>query len=100
MQGLVLTMVVAVTVEALVEYGRSVAHAIGGDKKALWLQIAAVVVSVGICLMTGADIYGALGIVFYWQPVGTILTGVFTARGANYLSDMIGRLKQLLAEQI
>ncbi len=99
MEGLVLTMVVAVTVEALVEYGKSMFLAVGNDKKAIVLQVAAMLVSVGICLLTGADIYSALGIVFVWQPVGAVLTGIFAARGANYLSDMIGRLKQLLAEQ-
>ncbi len=97
MQGIVLTLVMAVTVEALVEYGRTVIELIaGGGKKTALLQGAAVLVSVGLCLMTGADLFGALGICFYWRPIGGVLTGIFAARGANYVSDLTGQIRSLL----
>lgn len=94
--GIVLAMVIAVTVEALVEYGRSALAAWKDAKRAILLQTAAVVVSVGLCILVDADIYRALGIVFAWQPIGWVLTGIFSARGANFISDLVGRLRNLL----
>ena len=95
--GIVLVTVVAVTVEALVEYVKTAVLSIKGDKVATILQMAALAVSVTVCLLCGADIYGAVGIVFRWQPIGCILTGVFTARGANYISDFVGRIQAVLS---
>ena len=97
MQGILLVTVMAVTVEALVEYGRTILSAAkGGDRTAAILQGAAVLLSVGLCMLTGADLYGALGITFVWKPMGCLLTGIFSARGANYVSDFIGQLRNLL----
>lgn len=96
MEGLVLVTVIAVTVEALVEYGKSAVAAVGGDKKALVIQCVAVLVSVALCLMTGADFYGAFGVTFALPLVGSILTGIFAARGANYLADLIGRFRKII----
>lgn len=96
MEGLLLVTVIAVTVEALVEYGKSAVAAVGGDKKALVIQCIAVLVSVALCLMTNADFYGTFGITFALAPVGSILTGIFAARGANYLADLVGRLQKIM----
>lgn len=98
MQGIVLTLVMAVTVEALVEYCRTAVKTARGGRLSACLQGAAVVVSVGICLLCGADLYGALGIAFRWQPVGSVLTGIFAARGANYVSDLVGQLRGILGK--
>lgn len=101
MQGIVLSLVTAVTVEALVEYGRTIAGLItGGDKRTAILQGAAVLVSIGLCLLTGADLFSSLGIIFRWRAVGGILTGVFAARGANYVSDLVGQLRSLLPHSV
>lgn len=96
-ENILLATVIAVTVEALVEYGKTAITSWKSGKKAVALQVAAVAVSVTLCLLAGADVYGALGIVFVWRPAGCILTGIFAARGANYLSDLVGRLRDLLA---
>ncbi len=96
MEGLLLVTVIAVTVEALVEYGKSAVAAVGGDKKALLIQGIAIAVSVVLCLLTGADFYGAFGIHFALRPVGGVLTGIFAARGANYLADVVGRLQKIM----
>lgn len=97
MQGILLVTVMAVTVEALVEYGRTLMNtAKGGNRATALLQGAAVLLSVGMCLLTGADLYGALGITFIWRPMGCLLTGIFSARGANYVSDFTGQLRKLL----
>ena len=99
MQGIVLALVTAVTVEALVEYCRTAAKtARGGGWLSALLQGSAVVLSVGICLLCGADIYGALGITFAWLPAGSVLTGIFAARGANFVSDFAGQLRNVLGK--
>lgn len=94
--ALLLVTVIAVTVEALVEYGKTAITMWKDAPTAVILQVAAVIVSVGLCLLAGADVYCALGIVFAWQPSGCILTGIFAARGANFLSDFVGRLRNIL----
>lgn len=99
MQGIILTLVMAVTVEALVEYCRTAVETVrGGGKLAACLQGAAILVSVGICLLCGADLYGALGITFAWRPIGSVLTGIFAARGANFVSDLAGQMKSILGK--
>ena len=94
-EGLLLVTVLAVTVEALVEYGKSAIIAVNGDKKALIIQCVAVALSVSLCLMTGADFYAVFGVNFAWRPVGSVLTGIFAARGANYLSDLVSRFQKI-----
>ena len=98
MEEMVLVMVMAVTVEALVEYGRTVLQSFGGRWETAVLQLSAVVVSIGICWPTGADLYAAFDIHFAFVPAGYILTGIFAARGANFLSDFAGRLQALLTK--
>lgn len=92
--AVVLMMVVAVTVEGLVEYGKSVYKLLAeSGKKALALQLAALAVAVFLCLTAGADLYAWLGVEFVVPHVGCVLTGVFASRGANYASDFIGRVR-------
>ena len=94
MQGISLVIILAVTVEAVVEYIKSICAAFSGEgAKAAVLQLAAAVVSVVLCISSGADLYGYLGIPFSCPAIGTVLTGIFASRGANYVSDLIGRLR-------
>ena len=88
-------LMLAVTVEALVEYGKSIGKAIA-DKhtKTAITQLCAVAVSIGLCGLAGADLYAAVGVEFSLPWVGRILTGIFASRGANFVSDLIGRLTQ------
>lgn len=83
----------AITVEALVEYGKSIAAAAAGRvwKQAL-TQMAAVTVGVLLCLSIGADLYALLGLEFARPWLGKLLTGILISRGANYVSDMATRL--------
>ena len=93
---LLLTAVIAVTVEALVEYGKTVLSAWQTARSKVIVQLSAVIVSVCLCLLVGGDVFTALGVRFAWTPIGSILTGVFAARGANFLSDFVGRLRAIL----
>ena len=94
MEVFFLVIIVAITIEALVEYGKSVQKlAVEKDKKPLILQLCALVGGMALCVFTGADIYQPLGIVFKYPMVGSLFTGIFVSRGSNYISDLIGRLR-------
>lgn len=94
MNTVVLVLMTAVTVEALVEYAKTVVKAVqAGQAKTAVTQLAAVLLSVLLCFAAGADFYTALGVEFAWPWVGTLLTGIFASRGANFVSDLIKRLQ-------
>lgn len=98
MQTILLAIVMAVTVEALIEYVKQIAKALGsGEIKAAATQVVSILLGVLLCLAVGADVYGALGVAFAVPWVGTVLTGIFASRGSNYLSDLAKRLQTVLA---
>ena len=94
MDSYLIVMMLAVTVEALVEYAKSIVKAFTqGETKTAITQICAVLVSVLLCFAANANAYAMLGVTFLWPWVGTVLTGVFASRGANFVSDIIKRLR-------
>lgn len=94
MEGITLILVLAITVEALVQYGKNiVAMALNKEYKTFATQLAAVVLAVLVCLATGADLYSLLGVSFAVPWLGILLTGVVISRGSNYASDFIKRLQ-------
>lgn len=98
MQTILLAIVMAVTVEALIEYVKQIAKALSsGEIKAAATQVASILLGVLLCLAVGADVYGALGVSFAVPWVGTVLTGIFASRGSNYISDLAKRLQNILA---
>ena len=93
MSIIAMVVLAAVLVEALVEYGKQIGKAFtGGEWKTAVTQLCAIVVSVIICFVLGADMFVALGIKVAVPYVGIVLTGIFCSRGANYISDLIGKL--------
>ena len=98
MQMILLAIVMAITVEALIEYVKQIAKALSsGEIKAAATQVASILLGVLLCLAVGADVYGALGVAFAVPWVGTVLTGIFASRGSNYISDLAKRLQNILA---
>lgn len=94
MEGITLILVLAITVEALVQYGKNiVAIALNKEYKTFATQLAAIVLAVLVCLATGADLYSLLGVSFAVPWLGILLTGVVISRGSNYASDFIKRLQ-------
>lgn len=94
MQGIVLIITMAIIVEALIEYAKSIGKAIAGvNWKTASAQLAAIVVAICLCFASGADLFAAIGIEFVWSWVGVVLTGVIISRGANYVSDFISKLQ-------
>ena len=87
-----LILILAITVEVLVEYGKSIGAAVLGDWRQGVLKLAAVAAGVTLCLMAGADLYEVLGLGFTCPWLGQALTGVLISRGANYVSDLVGRM--------
>lgn len=98
MNMILLAIVMAVTVEGLIEYAKTIGKAlIGGMYKTMVTQIVAIILGVLLCLGVGADVYGALGVAFAVPWVGTVLTGIFASRGSNYISDLAKRLQDIMA---
>ena len=93
MQGIILIITLAIVVEALIEYGKSIGRAFAdGERKIAVTHIAAVVLGVALCIATGADLFAAAQIRFALPSVGRVLTGILISRGSNYVSDFIKRL--------
>jgi hypothetical protein len=78
----------AITVEALVEYFKLVFN-----KTINWKQVVAIVLSVFLAIAAGVDLFEILGVTFQIPFVGLVLTGIIFSRGANYLSDFIKRIQ-------
>ncbi len=100
MKGIVLILVLAIVVEALVEYGKSLVTACrSGGWKAIALQLAAMLAAVLLCFAAGADLFAVLGVEFAVPWIGTLLTGIFASRGSNYVNDLIGKIREKASEE-
>ncbi len=99
MEEIILIIVMAIVVEAVVEYAKSIAHGFTGGKwKTAVTQVGAIVVGVLLCVMFGADLFAVLELTPLWPPLGLVLTGIIISRGANYVSDFIKRLQGIKKE--
>ena len=96
MDMILLALMMAVTVEGLIEYIKTVGKAVLEKAwKTAATQGCALALGIALCLAVGADLYAALGVNFALPWVGTLLTGIFASRGSNYLSDLISRLRAI-----
>lgn len=94
MEGITLILVLAITVEALVQYFKNIVKtALNRDFKAFATQLAAIVLAVLVCFSTDADVYQLLGVTFAAPWLGVLLTGIVISRGSNYAADFIKRLQ-------
>ncbi len=94
MQGIVLILVMAIVVEALIEYAKTIGKAfVSGERKTAITQLTAIALGVLLCFMVGGDLFAVVGIAFVWPWLGMFLTGIIISRGANYVSDFIKRLQ-------
>ena len=91
MDKIMLVIMLAVTVEAIIEYVKTFFD--GSDISTIVIRLAAIAVSIGLCVAAGADFYAALGIDFAVPYIGTVLTGIFASRGANFVSDLVSKLQ-------
>lgn len=87
--------ILAVTVEALIEYAKLIFQ----DKVFNWKQLVAVVLGIGLALLAQVDLYAIVGVTFILPYVGMVLTGIIFSRGANYVSDFIKLIQTKAAEK-
>ena len=100
LSGLLLTVMVAIVVEALTEYAKAVICLFSRKEyKTAITQLAAMVCSVVLCILTEADLFAVVGTVFVYPWVGWVLTGIFASRGSNYLNDLISRLRNTVKDE-
>lgn len=96
MDMILLALMMAVTVEGLIEYIKTLGKAVLAKQwKTAATQGCALALGVALCFAVGADLYAALGVTFALPWVGSLLTGIFASRGSNYLSDLISRLQAI-----
>lgn len=101
MNTLVLAVVIAIIVEALIEYAKTIGKAVMGKQyKTAVTQFTAIAIGVGLCVAASVDIFAALGIVFSVKAIGIVLTGIFASRGANYLSDIAKRIQSVISGEL
>ena len=94
MTGIALVLILSITVEGIVEYGKTIWDLVTNKNiKTAVFQACALIASVALCELAGADLFAQLGVAFSWTPIGGILTGIFASRGANYVADLIKRLQ-------
>jgi len=87
--------IVAVLTEAIWENLKRVIPETGLFKKH-WEYIGklgAIVVGIGVALLTNTNIFELLGIPIAYDVIGVILTGVLLGRGSNYIHDLMSRLQ-------
>jgi len=92
---IVAVLIMAFTVEALVQYGKMIVQIVGGKLKVNWTQVAAIIVGIVVALMARVDLYALFGLTFIVPWFGMILTGIVFSRGANYTADFIKMIQSI-----
>ena len=82
-------LIMAVLTEAVITYAKTFVV----DRKIKWQMIAAVALSIAVCLAYSLDIPALIGIEGTVPYVGNIITGILVSRGSNYIYDLVGLLK-------
>lgn len=88
MNAIKIVFILAVIVEALIEY-------FGSPIPSKYKIYTAALVGITLCLLYGADLLGHLGYSARLPYVGEVLTGLLIARGANYFNSFAEALLTL-----
>lgn len=93
MKGLVLIGAIAVLLEAMVEYGKTIYKYFSeGDKKTAIMQLITIIVGIGFAFLFKLDLFVALEIEVN-EIAGMILTGIIISRGSNYVNDLVSKIR-------
>ena len=85
---------IAILVEALVEYGKSIGDMFEEhDYKTAITQLITIVMGILLAFAFKINVFEVLGIEVS-ATIGTVLIGVIISRGSNYASDLIGKLSK------
>ena len=87
MNGLTQVVMLAVMVEAIWENIKR-----GYTDSLQPSVIGSLVVSILVCVLTGVDLFEIIGLPIRVPFVGSVLTGIVAARGANFVNDLFTRL--------
>lgn len=83
---------VAVLIEGLVEYGKTIIDmATDGEKRKVLIQVITIVIGILLAFAFDADMFIPLGLAVN-HYIGMVLTGIVMSRGSNYVSDLISNL--------
>lgn len=93
MKDVIFVLAVAVLVEAMVEYFKSIVKMFSeGDKKTAIMQLITIAVGVLFAFLFNVDLFVVLEMAV--DPIaGKILTGIIISRGSNYVNDLISRIR-------
>lgn len=87
-------LMVAVTVEALTEWVKSIKK----DGKIDTAVIVSLFIAELLTIAAGVDLFAQVGLVFSLPYLGTVMTGIFLSRGSNYMFEFIEKLKNPKSE--
>lgn len=97
MSKMIIVLVVAILIEALIEYFKSVQALFEGkDKKAGITQLITIVLGIVLAFAFGINLFSALDITVN-ATLGIVLTGILISRGSNYMSDLIKKLQDIIS---
>ena len=90
--NIALVIAVAILIEGLVEYGKTIMNMFEtGEKKTAITQIITIIIGILIAVAFNADLFVTVGLQVN-HVIGMILTGIIASRGSNYASDLITRI--------
>lgn len=90
MSEISLALVIAVIVEALMEYGKTVYTTVREKDYRLLLRYQiSLLLSLFFCILSRADLFTALDVNLGSAWVGILLTAVFASRGVGYLQTLV-----------
>lgn len=93
MKGLVLIMAIAILVEAMVEYLKSILKMITERQyKVAIIQMFTIAIGILFAYLFKLDLFRALDIEVN-QVAGMILTGIIISRGSNYVNDLVSKIR-------
>ena len=80
--------IIAILIEAIWENLKM----IWKDKKVNVSILGVLILSIIVCVLTSIDIFPIVGISMIVPYVGSVLTGIIVARGANFVNDLFTKL--------
>ena len=83
--------IIAVLVEAVWENVKRV-YSANATNKVDPNVVGSLAVSIVVCVATSADLFPLVGMPLAVPFLGSVLTGIITARGANFVNDLFTRL--------
>ncbi len=78
----------SVLIEAVIEALKSIKN--GGFQ---WQYYLSIVIGVVVTVVYGLDLFTAVGLNTDIPHIGSVLSGIILARGANVVSDLIAKLR-------